>query len=59
MLQRGPLDLPQVRALIEDRANKQFSENTVEIGRFFLIASDTGLGNRVLLQEILSILLVH
>lgn len=52
MLQRGPLDLPQVRALIEDRANKQFSENTIEIGRFFLIASDTGLGNRVLLQDV-------
>ena len=52
MLQRGPLDLPQLRALVEDRANKQFTENTVRIGRFSLMASDTGLGNRVLLQDI-------
>ena len=52
MLQRGPLDLPQLRALVEDRANKQFTENTVQIGRFSLMASDTGLGNRVLLQDV-------
>lgn len=52
LLQRGPLELPQLRTLVEGRANKQMAEHAVSIGGVSLTSSDTGVGNRVLLQNV-------
>ncbi len=52
LLQRGPLELPQLRTLVEDRVNNQMAEHAVTIGSVSLTSSDTGVGNRVLLQNV-------
>lgn len=52
LLQRGPLELPQLRTLVEERVNAQMHAHAVTIGSVALTSADTGVGNRVLLQNV-------
>ena len=52
LLQRGPLELPQLRSLLEDRINTQTKNHDVKIGSIALMSSETGVGNRVLLKDV-------
>ncbi|WGI20513.1 AsmA-like C-terminal region-containing protein [Amylibacter sp. IMCC11727] len=52
LLQRGPLELPQLHAMVEDRLNAQLSNHDMQIGSIALASSDTGVGNYVLLSDV-------
>jgi hypothetical protein len=52
LLQRGPIEVPQLRALVEDRLNTQMVEYDVQIGSVALTSSETGVGNRVQLTDV-------
>ena len=53
LLQRGPLELPQLRSVVEDRINMQTKDHEVKIGSIALTSSETGVGNRVLLKDVI------
>lgn len=52
LLQRGPLEMRQLRSVVEDRVNDQMTDHAVTIGSVSLTSSDTGVGNKVLLQNV-------
>ena len=52
LLQRGPLELPQLRSSVEDRINTQIKNHDVKIGSIALMSSESGIGNRVLLKDV-------
>lgn len=52
LLQRGPLELPQLRVLVEDRMNTHFEGHDVRIESVALMSGGTGVGNRVMLKNV-------
>ena len=52
LLQRGPLEIPQLHAMVQDRLNAQLASHDVQIGSLALASSDTGVGNYVLLTDV-------
>ena len=53
LLQRGPLEIPQLHSFIEDGVRKKFYEHSVEIGSVSIVSIDTGAGNRILLRNVI------
>lgn len=51
-LQKGPIELPRLQAIVEKQISSQFSEAKVKVGAVSLASSDSGVGNNVVLKEV-------
>ncbi|MCP5088466.1 MAG: hypothetical protein GY952_16880 [Rhodobacteraceae bacterium] len=52
MMQRGPVELPQLRSFVENQLNEQLESETFSIGGLSIYARESGIGNRVHLTNV-------
>lgn len=52
LLQRGPLDIPQMSLFVESRLNAQMVDQKVKIGGVALLSGEDGVGNNIRLRDV-------